>query len=40
VDYGQGFIHAHAGLRKVVRMPLSSIPEPIAHWRLSSVAES
>ncbi len=31
----EGFgIHAHAGLRRVVRQPMSFPDQPIAHWRL------
>ncbi len=27
-------VHAHAGLRKVVRQPMSFPQRPLAHWRL------
>lgn len=32
---GRNVIHAHAGLRRVVREPLSKDKSHIAHWRIS-----
>lgn len=32
---GYSLTHAHAGLGRVVRQPVATMPHPVAHWRLA-----
>ena len=34
------FVHAHAGLRRVVAQHFAPSPSPLAHWRLSPESEA
>ena len=36
---GDRFVHAHAGLRRVVRQHLPLVEPPLMHWRLDPVPE-
>lgn len=35
VETSDTVVHAHAGLRRVVRQPLADNIDPVAHWRLT-----
>lgn len=39
VDSPQSAIHAHAGLRRVVRQPMTFDQHILAHWRLTPIPE-